>query len=100
MFGQSLRERVLAVARGDHKPKASDPKIWFTSMKEAAQVLSDENRILLCTIAATQPASIAALAAETGVNVRRVSRTLKTPTQRGQVYFLICTERLGLGWNK
>jgi predicted transcriptional regulator len=45
-----LRERVLAVARGDYKPKASDPKIWFTSMKAAADVLSDENRALLRTI--------------------------------------------------
>jgi predicted transcriptional regulator len=68
-----LRERVLAIVRGDYKPKASDPKIWFTSMKSAANVLSDESRALLRTIAATQPPSIAALAAETGANVRRVS---------------------------
>jgi hypothetical protein len=44
-----LRERVLAIARGDCKPKASDPKIWFTSMKSAASVLSDESLTLLRT---------------------------------------------------
>jgi predicted transcriptional regulator len=80
-----LREHVLAIARGDYRPKASDPKIWFTSMKTAASVLSDENRALLRAIAATQPASIAALAAETGANVRRVSRTLKTLSHYGLV---------------
>jgi predicted transcriptional regulator len=80
-----LRERVLAIARGDYKPKASEPKIWFTSMKTAADVLSDENLTLLRTIAATRPASIAALAAETGTNVRRVSRTLKTLSHYGLV---------------
>ena len=38
-----IRERALAVARGDYKPKASEPKIWFTSMKSLAEVLSDDN---------------------------------------------------------
>lgn len=37
-----IRERMLAIARGEYKPKASDPKIWFTSMKSLAEVLSDE----------------------------------------------------------
>ena len=83
-----LRERVLAIACGDYKPKASDPKIWFTSMKTAADVLSDENRALLRTIAETRPVSIAALAAETGANVRRMSRTLHTLSRYGLVDLL------------
>ena len=29
---EKIRERVLAIAKGEIKPKASDPKIWFTSM--------------------------------------------------------------------
>jgi predicted transcriptional regulator len=66
-----LRERLLAIERGDYKPEAGDPKIWFTSMKAVASVLSDENRALLRTITETRPASIAALAVETGANVRR-----------------------------
>jgi predicted transcriptional regulator len=28
-----IRERVLAIAKGELKPKASDPKIWFTSVQ-------------------------------------------------------------------
>ena len=39
-----IRERMLAIARGELKSKASDPKIWFTSMRSLSQVLSDENR--------------------------------------------------------
>lgn len=80
-----LRERVLAIARGDYRPKPSDPKIWFTSMKAVASVLSDENRTLLRTIAATKPSSITSLAAETGANVRRVSGALKTLSRYGLV---------------
>ena len=44
---ESIRQRVLAIARGEYKPKPSDPKIWFTSMRSLAEVLSDENRGLL-----------------------------------------------------
>ena len=38
---EKIRERMLAIARGELKPKASDPKIWFTSMHSLSQVLSD-----------------------------------------------------------
>jgi predicted transcriptional regulator len=44
---EKIRERVLAIAKGEIKPKASDPKIWFTSMRSLFQVLSDENSALL-----------------------------------------------------
>jgi len=37
---EKIRERVLAIAKGEIKPKASDPKIWFTSMRSLSQVLS------------------------------------------------------------
>jgi predicted transcriptional regulator len=33
-----IRARILAIAKGDLKPKASDPKIWFISMSSLAQV--------------------------------------------------------------
>ena len=39
---EEIRKRILAIARGDLKAKSSDPKIWFTSMRSLAQVLSDE----------------------------------------------------------
>ena len=43
---EKIRERILGIAKGKIKPKASDPKIWFTSMRSLSQVLSDENRAL------------------------------------------------------
>ena len=55
---EKIRERVLAIARGDYKPKATDPKIWFTSMRSLAEVLSDDNRALLKVIQNAKPQSI------------------------------------------
>jgi predicted transcriptional regulator len=46
-----IRERALAIARGEHKPGRNEPKIWFPSMKSMAEVLSDNNRALLKMIA-------------------------------------------------
>ena len=43
---EKIRERILGIAKGKIKPKALDPKIWFTSMRSLSQVLSDENRAL------------------------------------------------------
>ncbi|WP_144631108.1 transcriptional regulator [Bordetella genomosp. 13] len=82
---EKIRERVLAIARGDYRPKAGEPKIWFTSMKSLAEVLSDENRALLRVIVETQPASIAALAQTTGRKPSNLSRTLKTMSHYGIV---------------
>ncbi len=44
---EEIRERMLAIAKGEFKPKPSDPRIWFTSMRSLFQVVSDENRTLL-----------------------------------------------------
>ncbi|WP_137890342.1 helix-turn-helix domain-containing protein [Ramlibacter sp. 2FC] len=80
-----IRKRVLAIARGDYKPKPSEPKIWFTSMKSLAEVLSDDNRALLHVIAETEPESISALAHATGRKPSNLSRTLKTMSNYGIV---------------
>ena len=53
-----IRARILAIAKGEFKPKPSDPKIWFTSMRSLSEVLSDENRALLDVIRTAKPASI------------------------------------------
>ena len=47
---EEIRERMLAIAKGEFKPKPSDPRIWFTSMRSLAQAVSDENRVLLDVI--------------------------------------------------
>lgn len=82
---ERIRERVLAIARGAYKPKPNEPKVWFTSMKSLAEVLSDDNRALLHTILETKPKSISALAEVTGRKASNLSRTLKTMSNYGIV---------------
>ncbi|MEQ1555902.1 MAG: transcriptional regulator [Gallionella sp.] len=82
---EQIRERIYAIARGEYQPKASDPKIWFTSMKSLAEVLSDDNRALLRVIKDSQPDSISILAQLTGRKPGNVSRTLKTMSHYGIV---------------
>ena len=82
---EKIRERVMAIARGEYKPKPNEPKIWFTSMKSLSEVLSDDNRALLKVITETNPASISALAESTGRKPGNLSRTLKTMSNYGIV---------------
>ena len=76
---------MLSIARGDYKPKSTDPKIWFTSMRSLAEVLSDDNRVLLKVIQESKPRSIASLADITGRKPGNLSRTLKTMSNYGLV---------------
>jgi predicted transcriptional regulator len=85
MSQDKIRERVLSIARGEYKPKSGEPKIWFTSMRSLAEVLSDENRTLLQVIKETKPESIASLAEATGRKPGNLSRTLKTMSNYGIV---------------
>ncbi len=73
---QKIRERMLAIAKGEYKPSRNEPKIWFTSMKSLSEVLSDENRALLNVIRDKQPDSITSLATLTGRKTSNLSRTL------------------------
>lgn len=82
---EKIRERMLAIAKGEYKPKAGEPKIWFTSMKSLAEVLSDENRALLKVIRDAQPESLTGLATLTGRKPGNLSRTLKTMSRYGLV---------------
>jgi len=82
---EEIRQRVIAIARGEHMPKRNEPKIWFPSMKSVAEVLSDNNRALLRMIAEMQPESMKALADATGREPSNLSRTLKTMAHYGFV---------------
>jgi predicted transcriptional regulator len=82
---EKIRARILAIARGEYRPRPGEPRVWFTSMKSLAEVLSDENRALLKIIAETRPESITALAAATGRRPGNLSRTLKTMSNYGIV---------------
>ena len=85
MSQDKMRDRLLAIAKGEYKPKANEPKIWFSSMKSLAEVLSDENRALLKVIQTSQPDSISGLAELTGRKQSNLSRTLKTMSSYGLV---------------
>lgn len=82
---EKIRERMLAIAKGEYKPKPGEPKVWFTSMKSLAEVLSDDNRALLKVIEESQPDSISILAELTGRKQSNLSRTLKTMSSYGLV---------------
>ncbi len=80
-----IRKRILAIARGEYKPKRNEPKVWFPSMKSVAEVLSDNNRALLKMIAAMQPESLSELADAAGRQPSNLSRTLRTMEHYGFV---------------
>src|SRR5688572_14300385 len=84
---EDYKQRTMAVARGQIKPGADDPKVWFTSMESFAKVLSDRNRELLALIAATKPSSMNELAEKTGRAPSNLSRTLRTMERFGLVRF-------------
>lgn len=82
---EQIRELILDVAQGKRKLKPHEPRIWFTSMKSLAEVLSDDNRALLRIIRDSHPQSISALAEMTGRTQGNLSRTLKTMSHYGIV---------------
>ncbi len=75
---KDMKDRTMAIARGDLRPKPGEPKVWFTSTESFAKVLSQKNRTLLSTIAETHPGSLQELADLTGRKTSNLSRTLKT----------------------
>lgn len=81
----AIRARVRAIARGEHKPAPDEPKIWFTSMRSLAEVLSDDNRALLRLIHEEKPESVSRLAELSGRAPSNLSRTLKTMEHYGLV---------------
>ena len=82
---EQFKKYTIAIARGQYKPKKSEPKIWFESIKSLAQVLSHENQQLLQLIIDQQPDSIKELAEAAGRKSNNVSRTLKTLKRYGIV---------------
>lgn len=80
-----MKARSLAIARGELKPEADDPQIWFPSSESMARVLSEKNRALLRTIAQMQPESLSDLAEATGRAASNLSRTLRTMERYGLV---------------
>lgn len=80
-----MKARTMRIARGEEKPAADDPKVWFTSTESFAQVLSSGNRELLRVIAEKTPTSLEELSEITGRAVSNLSRTMKTMESYGLV---------------
>ena len=80
-----MKARTMRIARGEEKPAAGDPKVWFTSTESFAKVLSAGNRELLRIIAEQAPGSLEELAEITGRAKSNLSRTLKTMAGYGLV---------------
>jgi len=82
---EQMKARTLEIARGEYRPASGEPKVWFRSAESFARVLSDRNREMLATIAASTPESLSRLAELTGRKKSNLSRTLKTMEQYGFV---------------
>ena len=82
---EDMKARTMAIARGELRPKPSDPKVWFTSPESFAKLLSNRNRALLAQIADTHPTSLHDLATTTGRTPGNLSRTLKMMERYGLV---------------
>jgi predicted transcriptional regulator len=85
MPAEDYKKRSLAVARGEYRPRPDEPKVWFESVRSMAQVLSNENELLLKTILERKPESLKELEAATGRSSSNLSRTLKTMARYGIV---------------
>jgi len=82
---EEMKARTMAVARGERRVSADEPKVWFTSTESFAKVLSAGNRELLRVIAEKAPGSLDELAWMTGKAKSNLSRTLRTMEGYGLV---------------
>ena len=85
MSREDYKNRTIAIAKGLHKPKKNEPKVWFESVKSLAQVLSNENQALLRTIIDCKPKSLTELEKISNRKKSNLSRTLKTLENYGIV---------------
>lgn len=82
---QELKDRSLRIARGEERPAAGEPKVWFSSTESFARILTSGNRELLHVIAEHEPKSLEELAELTGKAMPNLSRTLKKMASLGIV---------------
>lgn len=75
---EQFKNYTIAIAKGEYRPKKDAPKIWFTSIKSLANILSEENQRLLKLIIDTHPQSIKELEKSTGRKANNLLRTLRT----------------------
>lgn len=85
MSREEFKQRTIAIARGEYRPRGDEPKIWFESLQSFAQILSDDNRMLLHVIEEHKPRSLRELEELTGRKRSNLSRTLHTMANYGIV---------------
>ena len=89
---EQYKKYTIGVARGQIKPKKSDPKIWFDSIETCMQVLSTRNLNLLKLIDEKRPESVEELAKLSDRQKSNLSRTLKK-FERHHIVDLVQNER-------
>jgi predicted transcriptional regulator len=82
---EEYQQRALSIARGEFKPKPSDPRIYFPSLKAAGEILSEKNLELLRVIATRKPGSISELAPMVHRAQPNLTRTLRKMEQYGLI---------------
>jgi predicted transcriptional regulator len=82
---ESLKERILAAARGEKPIEPGFPKTWFISVDDLFRVLTPENRAMMTIISRECPRSVSALAERLGRDQGNVSRALSILEQHGFV---------------
>ena len=82
---EEFKEYTIAIAKGEIKPRAGDPKIWFDSIESVLQILSTKNQTLLRIIEEQKPNSLAKLAEVSGRQRSNLNRTLKRLEKYGIV---------------
>lgn len=88
MSFEDFQKRTIAIARGEYKFRKDEPKIWFSSMKSLANLLSEENQKLLKLIIENHPQSVKELESMTGRKANNLLRTLRTMENYGFVKLL------------
>ncbi|NVJ65356.1 MAG: helix-turn-helix domain-containing protein [Gammaproteobacteria bacterium] len=82
---EQYKQRTIAIAKGQYKPKPTEPKVWFASMRSLSEALSEKNLALLKLIEQNQPGSISELAQLSGRKESNLSRTLNKLASYGIV---------------
>jgi len=72
-----IHKRMLAIARGEHKPLPAEPRVWFTSFEALARVFSRQNMMLIEILRHKNLDSVTELARAVGREKTNVLRSLK-----------------------
>lgn len=91
MSKEQMKAYTIAIAKGELKPAADAPKIFFPSVRAMAEALNENSQVLMAAINTHHPDSVKELASLVKKDVGNVSRTLK----RLKAYGLVDLKRVG-----